>query len=72
MKRFKPKDPPDGGSAAGGPQCCVDFKGQKRSNATHRITTDPDAMLYRKGPGMGRRCTASAIADGELSIGVQN
>src|ERR1700743_2895840 len=24
----------------------------KRSNETHRSTTDPDAMLYRKGPGM--------------------
>src|SRR5262249_27682011 len=25
---------------------------QKRSNKTHRSTTDPDARLYRKGPGM--------------------
>ena len=30
----------------------VDFKGAKRSNATHRSTTDPEALLYRKGPGM--------------------
>ena len=30
----------------------ADFRGQKRSNETHRSTTDPDARLYRKGPGM--------------------
>jgi hypothetical protein len=26
--------------------------GEKRSNDTHESTTDPDARLYRKGPGM--------------------
>src|SRR5207249_5594575 len=30
----------------------ADFKGEKRRNETHRSTTDPDARLYRKGPGM--------------------
>ena len=29
----------------------VDFHGQKRSNATHASTTDPEARLYRKGKG---------------------
>jgi transposase len=29
----------------------VDFHGQKRSNATHVSTTDPEARLYRKGQG---------------------
>jgi transposase len=53
MKSFKPKDQPDGGdSEGGGRNASADFKGQKRSNETHRSTTDPDAMLYRKGPGM--------------------
>jgi transposase len=54
MKSFKPKDPGDGntGEAGGDRNVEVDFKGQKRSNDTHRSTTDPDAMLYRKGPGM--------------------
>jgi transposase len=52
MKSFKPKDPPDGGDPGGGRNAPVDFKGQKRSNETHRSTTDPDARLYRKGPGM--------------------
>ena len=29
----------------------VDFKGEKRSNATHASTTDPEARLYKKAPG---------------------
>src|SRR4029077_4015189 len=29
----------------------VDFHGEKRSNDTHASTTDPEARLYRKGPG---------------------
>lgn len=31
----------------------VAFKGEKRSNATHVSTTDPDARLYKKSPGTG-------------------
>lgn len=31
----------------------VDFKGEKRSNATHASKTDPDARLYKKSPGTG-------------------
>ena len=31
----------------------VDFKGEKRSNATHASTTDPQARLYKKSPGTG-------------------
>ncbi len=53
MKSFKPKEPPEsGGPPGGGRNAPADFKGQKRSNDTHRSTTDPDARLYRKGPGM--------------------
>lgn len=48
QKSFRPKDeppvPPEGGR---NPE--VDFRGEKRSNATHRSTTDPDARLARKG-----------------------
>ena len=61
MKSFKPKDPgnADGGggdgSRDGNRNAAADFKGEKRSNATHASTTDPDAMLYRKGPGMEAR-----------------
>jgi hypothetical protein len=53
MKSFKPKDGPGGNDDPGGSHNApADFKGQKRSNATHASTTDPDALLYRKGPGM--------------------
>ncbi|MFD2741756.1 IS5 family transposase [Sulfitobacter aestuarii] len=31
----------------------VDFKGEKRSNASHGSRTDPDARLYKKSPGTG-------------------
>jgi hypothetical protein len=31
----------------------VDFKGEKRSNATHASTTDSEARLYKKSPGAG-------------------
>jgi transposase len=53
MKSFKPKSPPDGGATSGGGRNApADFRGEKRSNETHRSTTDSDALLYRKGPGM--------------------
>lgn len=56
MKSFRPTDrPTDGGDgsppAGGGRKAEVDFHGQKRSNATHASTTDPDARLARKGTG---------------------
>ena len=54
MKSFKPKGSKDDGDdgAGGGRNAEADFRGEKRSNATHESTTDPDARLYRKGPGM--------------------
>ena len=56
MKSFKPKDPPEsGGPPGGGRNAPADFRGQKRSNETHQSTTDRDARLYRKGPGMEAR-----------------
>jgi len=51
MKSFKPKDGPDEPPSKGGRNGETDFRGQKRTNATHASTTDPDARLYRKGPG---------------------
>ena len=46
----------DGGAPATEPPAAgrnaeVDFHGQKRSNDTHVSRTDPEARLYRKGPG---------------------
>ena len=56
MKSVKPKDGPDDpASPVGGRNPDADFRGEKRSNATHASTTDPDAKLYRKGPGMEAR-----------------
>ena len=59
MKSFRPRDEtdgPDGGDDGnGGRNPTVDFRAEKRSNATHASTTDPDAMLYRKGRGMEAR-----------------
>lgn len=53
LKSFKPKDGPrDEPPSAPGRNAEVDFKGEKRSNETHASTTDPEARLYRKGPGM--------------------
>ncbi len=40
----------------------VDFRGQQRSNRTHRSQTDPESVLYRKGPGKeARLCFGAAV-----------
>src|SRR5712692_6384578 len=58
LKSFRPR--PEGGESPDGPRdppatsghdTLVDFRGQKRSNATHASTTDPEARLARKGKG---------------------
>ena len=51
MKSFRPKDGSDNPPEGGGRNAEANFHGQKRSNETHASTTDPDARLYRKGPG---------------------
>ncbi len=55
MKSFKPTDGTDHPPRAGGRNGETDFHGQKRSNATHASSTDPQARLYRKGPGKEAR-----------------
>jgi transposase len=54
VKSFRPKDgsgdPP--GPGRNGPR---DFHGERRKNDTHASTTDPDARLFRKGPGKEAR-----------------
>jgi transposase len=50
-KGGKSKDGGDGGGAYKDSNAWVDFKGQKRSNTTHRSTTDPEARLYTKSSG---------------------
>lgn len=50
QKSFRKKD--DDGRSSGGPKNpTVNFHGQARKNDTHQSTTDPDARLFRKGPG---------------------
>ncbi len=52
-KSFKPKgdqEPPSGGTVS---NPTIDFNGTKRSNETHRSTTDSDARLYRKSANTG-------------------
>jgi transposase len=52
MKSFKPKSGRDEPPAEGGGRNReADFHGEKRSNDTHASTSDPEATLYRKGPG---------------------
>jgi len=46
----KDKDGNDNNSS-GGRNPSVNFRGQKRSNQTHRSPVDPEARLYRKGDG---------------------
>jgi len=47
----KPKKATRSRRGGGGRNSEVDFRGQRRSNETHYSTTDPDALLARKGNG---------------------
>jgi transposase len=56
LKSFRPKDPPQGDDEPptdAGSNPSVDFRGQRRSNDTHQSTTDPQARLAKKSPGVG-------------------
>jgi transposase len=55
---FKPRNPD------------VDFRGQKRTNATHRSRTDPEARMYRKGPGQETKLRHLGHALGENRHGL--
>lgn len=49
FQRRQGSRPPVGDDDPGNPT--VDFHGERRSNATHQSTTDPEARLARKGKG---------------------
>ena len=51
LKSFAPKEEPAQKTDDDPGNPSVDFKGQKRSNATHQSTTDPEARLYKKAAG---------------------
>lgn len=63
LKSFKPKDgsgrPPTDDDSK---NPTVNFRGEKRSNATHASTTDPEARLARKGDGKeAKLCHGTSI-----------
>ena len=49
LKSFKRKDGPPAAPPDDPGNPTVNFHGERRSNATHASTTDPQALLYRKG-----------------------
>jgi transposase len=52
LKSFKPREGEAKPATDDDPSNpSVDFHGEKRTNATHQSTTDPDARLYRKSKG---------------------
>jgi len=61
FKSLQRKDgtPPKSGADGTG---MVDFKGEKRSNATHQSRTDPEAKLMRKGNGQPAKLSFGAHA----------
>lgn len=61
FKSLKRKDgtpPRSGGDGTG----MVDFRGEKRTNATHESSTDPEAKLMRKGNGQPAKLSFGAHA----------
>ena len=82
LKSVRPLDeptgaggPPPAGGAADGTGFKLrnpdgDFRGQRRTNATHRSTTDPEARLYRKGAGQETKLRHMGHALGENRHGL--
>ena len=51
LKSFRPREGPEGPPPDDPGNPTVNFHGERRRNDTHLSTTDPQARLYRKGPG---------------------
>lgn len=65
LKSFRPKDedPSDRPTMDDDPgNPTINFRGEKRSNATHASTTDPEALLMRKGSGKEAKLSYNAHA----------
>jgi transposase len=62
LKSFKKKGSDDNDSPDDPGNPSVDFHGEKRCNETHASTTDPEAKLYRKGPGKEAKLAFTAHA----------
>jgi transposase len=72
-KSFRPVAEDDGPADGNGFQPrnpAVDFHGQARTNETHRSRTDPEARLYRKGPGKEAKLSHMGHALGENRHGL--
>ena len=64
MKSFRRKDGGDDDPPAGR-NAERDFRGERRSNATHASVTDPDARRHRKREGQSSRLYYAPSVDGE-------
>jgi len=62
LKSFKRKDEKAGSAPDDPGNPTVNFHGEHRSNATHQSTTDPEALLARKGKGKEAKLCYSANA----------
>ena len=60
LKSFQRKDETKGPPPDDPSNPTVDFHGEKRSNETHQSTTDPDALLARKGNGKEAKLSYNA------------
>lgn len=62
LKSIRPRDEGPRLPTGGGKDPAVDFRGDRRRNATHVSTTDPEARLARKGAGKeARLCFAGHV-----------
>ena len=61
-----------GGQATTRRNPTVDFRGERRTNATHRSTTDPDVRLARKAKGRETRLSyqANVLLDNRYGLPV--
>ena len=66
MKSFRRKDG-GGGDPPAGRNAERDFRGERRSNATHASATDGDARLFRKGDGQSSRLCYSVSSSAKSS-----
>jgi transposase len=56
LRKIEPeasKNDDDNASSGSGRNPSINFKGERRTNATHQSTTDPEAKLHKKGDGVG-------------------
>ena len=71
VKSFRPKDS-SGDPLEPGRNGERDFHGEKRSNQTHALTSDPEARLYRKGTGQPAKLAfmEHALMENRYALGV--